>query len=171
MDSRVTRFNKIVGNPPVGIDGTKEEFWKQAELQASLVLEEAKEMHKAAQERNLVEYADGWGDVRYLNEYAETLLSEAEVNTLKVKDMIAENNDHKFTASMFKAEAAKEYHDLCGTPSYVVKVEVEDGVYYVVKRKSDNKVLKFPGHVAPNLKKAISISAIDKFHEEEVVDV
>lgn len=169
-DQRIIRFNKIVGNPPVGIDGTKEAFWKQVELQASLVLEEAKEMYEAALNRDLVECADGWADVRYLNEYMETLLSESGVNTQKVKDMVADNNDQKFTASFFKAESGRDYHNLLGVPAYVEQVEVEDGVYYVIKRKSDGKVLKFPGHIPPNLKKAISIDAIDKFHEEVVND-
>lgn len=156
MNHRITKFNYIVGKPPLaGITENEHLVWKQIEEQAARVLEEAKEMMKACRERNMQEILDGFVDVWYTNEYMEDLLLACGVDTKTAKNEICNNNDQKYTTSWNLAEDTRmEYFDKA-TATVVDEVEYEGETYYTVLRAEDNKVMKLKGHVPPNINKCV----------------
>lgn len=141
---RVTRFNHIVGFQPNM--GTEREYWDQIKLQAKLVLEEAQEMYNAALEENMIEVADGWADVKYLNEYMEDILKAGDVRTDKVFDAVCTNNDSKFTTSYNYAVDSVEALKESGTEAYIEESVYEGEIYYTARRSEDGKVLKLKHH-------------------------
>lgn len=147
----VDKFNRVTGNPPVGIDGDVEAFWRQIKSQAEFVLEEAKELLEAIEERDIVECLDGHLDVRYLNEYVETLLEEAGVNTRDGFYRVAANNSSKYTKSYIKARDSQDMYKEQGIDCYILEVEDEGDFYYTVKRSKDGKVMKLRDHTPPDL--------------------
>lgn len=161
---RVTRFNHVVGNPPVGFDD-KERFWNQIKLQASLILEEAKELYDAAEDRDIVEVIDGSTDVWYLREYVDNLLQEVGIDVYKAKEMVCDNNDQKFTTSPEYASASSQEYEI-GTTE-VKDSEFENVKYYTVRRKTDGKVLKLIDHEKPDLSKLVSDELRDYLKETE----
>lgn len=154
-NSKVVKFNTIIGNSPASLE-EKEKFWKQATLQAKLILEEAKEQYDACLQRDLVEVVDGACDVRYLQDYMNTLLDNVGVDLEHAFDMVCYNNDQKYTRNYNLAlESATSHTIEGGVPSEVEEVEYEGDLYYVVKRKSDGKVMKLLGHQPPDIAAAI----------------
>jgi phosphoribosyl-ATP pyrophosphohydrolase len=162
-DSRITMFNHIIGNPPEGVDD-KALFWAQVKLQAKLVLEEAQEMYDAAQNQDLVEVIDGQADVWYLNEYMQDLLEGAGVDVIGAHDSVCWNNDQKYTRDRALAFESGIKHSFDGVKSYLEEVYCLGEVYYVVKRDSDNKVLKLKGHQPPNIRKSIPDNTFEKLN-------
>lgn len=141
---RVTRFNHIVGFQPNM--GTEREYWDQIKLQAKLVLEEAQEMYNAALEEDMIEVADGWADVKYLNEYMEDILKAGDVRTDKVFDAVCTNNDSKFTTSYNYALDSVESLKENGVEAYIEESVYEGEIYYTARRSEDGKVLKLKFH-------------------------
>ena len=148
-NARVTRFNVICGNP-VNM-GTDLEYWRQVKEQTARILEEAIEMNTAAQEEYYQGVIDGWGDVKYTNEYMDDILKGAGVDTKKVFDMIASNNDQKFTTSYTYACDSKEALEHQDVDCYLDSTTYEGTLYYVVRRVHDNKILKLKHHESPDL--------------------
>lgn len=166
---RVTRFNHITGNKPVGFDSL-EDFWEQLELQANLVLEEAKEFYAAVIERDIIEALDGSTDVWYLNEYADDLFKSVGIDVKQAKNLVSGNNDQKFTENfLFAVDSAQTQTFEKQTPSYVSETQYEGTTYYTVLRQSDNKVMKLINHQAPNLIEAFSEEARTYFNIKEEV--
>lgn len=154
-DHRITKFNHIVDNAPVGMYD-EEAFWKQMTLQAKLVLEEAQEMMDACEARDLIEVVDAQSDVWYLNEYAQDLLEFIGVDMVGAHAMVCHNNDQKYTRNAeFAYDSAEAQKKENGVKCVISEVQYEDETYYVVKRASDGKVMKLIGHEAPDLAKVI----------------
>lgn len=154
IDSRITKFNYIVGNEPVGLED-REDFWKQIKLQAKLVLEEAQEMFDAANNEDLVEVIDGQADVWYLNEYVEDLLAEAGVHVKVAHGMVCDNNSSKYTTDLDFALESSIAQASNGVLCSVYQTMYYGEVYYVVKRDSDGKVVKLIGHQSPDIRSCI----------------
>lgn len=150
---RVTRFNHIVGNQPNM--GTDKEYWDQIKLQAKLVLEEATEMYNAAMNEDMVEVADGWADVKYLNEYMEDILKAGDVRTDKVFDAVCTNNESKFSNSYNYVLDSVEVLKQNGTDAYVEESLYEGEIYYTARRSEDGKVLKLKHHERVDLSQFI----------------
>ena len=148
MNSNVTRFNHVVGNPPVGFS-SKEEFWNQIKLQAELILEEAQELLDAANARDIVEVIDGSTDVWYLREYMDNLLEAVDVDTMLAEELVCNNNNQKFTTSPEYASASAQEYEI-GTV-YVRETNYNGVKYYTVNRNSDGKVMKLLDHEKPDL--------------------
>lgn len=154
-DRRITKFNKIVGNAPVGMYD-EEAFWKQMTLQAKLVLEEAQEMMDACEARDLKEVVDAQSDVWYLNEYAEDLLEFIGVDMVEAHSLVCHNNDQKYTMNAeFAYDSAEAQKNENGVKCVISEVQYDGDTYYVVKRASDGKVMKLINHQAPDLNRVI----------------
>jgi len=153
----VKRFNFTIGNPPISIDGDKEDFWRSIQQQAALVLEEAKEQYEAAMNRDIVEVVDGAADVAYTQAYMDVMLEEIGVDLNKAKDLVCENNDQKITLDevFARRSATKQLLDNPDDQFYVDETWYNGLSYFVVKRKSDGKVMKLIGHQSPDIKEAI----------------
>ncbi len=152
--SRVEKFNCIVGNSPVGLED-KDLFWEQATLQAKLVLEEAQEQYDACLVRDLTEVVDGACDVRYLQDFMNTLLQACGVQLEDAFESVCGNNEGKYTTDYEVAILSAS--SLCqeGVLCHVAKTEFFGEVFYTVKRDADGKVLKLIGHTPPNIKATI----------------
>lgn len=153
---RVTRFNYVCGMQPHM--GTDKEYWDQLKLQAKLVLEEAQEMYDACMNEDIVECADGWADVKFLNEYMDDLLKAGEVRTDKIFDSVCTNNEGKFTQSYTYALESKEYLEAKGVPCYIDESVFEGETYYIVKRNEDGKVQKLRYHERPDIAQLVPTS-------------
>lgn len=142
--NRVTKFNYICGNhPEMGLECA---YWDQIKLQAKLVLEEATEMYNAAMHEDMTEVADGWADVKFLNEYMEDILKAGEVRTDKIFDAVCTNNDSKFTTSYNYALDSVEHLKDNGVDAYIEESVYEGEIYYTARRSEDGKVLKLKHH-------------------------
>lgn len=148
--SRVLKFNTLAGNAPVGLEDV-DKFWKQLEFQATLILEEAKEFLEAVESRDLENAVKEACDVDYVYTYAEVILEHAGVNMGVAKDMVAMNNDQKYTLSEELAEQSAHALEEGGVGTYIDEVEWEGDTIYMVKRYSDGKILKLLEHVDPTV--------------------
>src|SRR5699024_4888134 len=92
----VTEFNLAIGNEP-SEDINK--LWEQIELQAKLLLEEAKETYEAAKRRDMTEVLDGHLDTRYVDSYLQDLMESVGVAVEQGWDMVVANNKSKYTTS------------------------------------------------------------------------
>lgn len=161
---RIIKFNEIAGNAPAVHD--KEAFWEQTQKQAKLILEEAQEQYDAALERDLVEMVDGACDVDYLQTYMDIILQDVGVNLGCSKDTVAMNNDQKYTLNEdFATQSAAALREQ-GVECYVHSTEWRGETYYLVKRDSDNKVLKLINHVPPNIRATIPDHIFKEFNGE-----
>lgn len=151
----VKRFNHIKGTPPISVDGDREAFWESVQNQAALVLEEAKEQHEAAMNRDIVKLVDGAADVAYTQTYMDVLLEGVGINLLLAKGLVCDNNDQKITTDEKFARRSAIKHLQKGEMCYVEEAWYDRMFYYVVKRKLDGKVLKLIGHQSPNIADAI----------------
>ena len=152
--SRVLKFNTLKRSDPVGLED-REKFWSQLEFQANLVVEEAKEFLEAVESRDLENAVKEACDVDYVYTYAEVLLEHAGVNMGVAKDMVAMNNDQKYTLSEELAEQSAYALEEDGVETYIDEVEWEGDTIYMVKRWGDGKILKLLEHVEPNVSATI----------------
>lgn len=151
MEASVARFNYIVGNPPKGYEGGREEVWEQIEFQAELILEEAKELLEAAKSRNMVEVLDGYLDVWFTNSYIKELLEACGVDTLTGKDEVVSSNEMKFTTNFGLALSSQDKYKSEGVETLIFSKEYEGQEFHCVKRESDGKVLRLNWHIEPGL--------------------
>lgn len=151
MRQRSERFNRIIGNSPVGLKYDADAFWTQAQLQAKLILEEAQEQYDAAMERDILEVLDGACDVRYLQDYMDVLLEAVGIDIDCAKDSVCLNNDQKYTVVEDMAKVSQKAQQSSGVDCYIDSSFVGGSKYYTIKRTEDGKVLKFLRHVAPDM--------------------
>ena len=165
-NERVLKFNTIVGNRPSGVND-RAAFWQQAKAQAALVLEEAQELYDAAEEENLIEYLDGWCDVRYTNDYVEHLLDAVGVQTGVAYDMVQGNNDFKYSCvEDFILQSQEELYTKQGVDTYISTAEYKGTTYYAIRRSSDDKVLKPLKHTPPQLELTIPSATLSTLSGE-----
>lgn len=151
MRQRSEKFNRIIGNSPVGLKYDADTFWTQTQLQAKLILEEAQEQYDAAMGRDILEVLDGACDVRYLQDFMDALLEEAGIDVACAKDSVCLNNDQKYTIVEEMAKVSQKAQQDNGVECYIDSTIVDGSKYYTIKRKEDGKVLKFLKHVAPDM--------------------
>lgn len=152
-DERILKFNVIGGKAPITICGDKEEFWDSVQKQAKRILEEAQELYDAAVDRDIKLLIDGWVDVWFTNEFMEDQLGAIGVNTVRIKNIVCENNLTKFTTN-------KNYAEDCARLMEGVEVRevVYEGVpHYALIRLEDNKVMKPLDYKGPKLSDAIPV--------------
>jgi len=146
----VVVFNYLAGN-------CDEEFtFEQFRNQASRVLEEGQEAYDGANEQNIIECVDGGNDVivtafGLLERLTDVVDLEGAFNE------VLNNNLAKFTDDEAIAATWARFYEDTGIATYLTSHKVlmdgEAKLFYGVKRKSDNKLLKPPGHPKPNLEK------------------
>lgn len=151
---RVNKFNTLAGNAPAGVDDPKK-FWKQLEFQATLILEEAKEFLEAVESRDLENAVKEACDVDYVYTYAEVILEQAGIHMGVAKDMVAMNNDQKYTLSEELAEQSAHSLEKSGVQTYIDEIEYGGETIYMVKRWDDMKILKLLEHVEPSVSATI----------------
>lgn len=137
QSSRITKFNFVCGNKPAE---TPEEVLKQIINQCTFLLEEVLETKEAAYAGDWTEIADGVGDVLFVADYLRELTKSVGVDQDGVDDAICDNNMLKTTTSRELAEKWLEGKDVA---CYIATTEYEGETYYTVRRKIDDKVVKY----------------------------
>ncbi|QJT71398.1 PAS domain-containing protein [Vibrio phage vB_VcorM_GR28A] len=90
---KVSQLNVAFGNPQGDLNNLTEADWVRIEKQAHLVVEEAKEVLKAAQTRDLKELMDGTGDVTTVNDGVAHI---AGYDNVVVYNIVHDSNMSKF---------------------------------------------------------------------------
>lgn len=158
MKESVALFNKIAGKLNENILLADSNFmWEDIQNSAARVLEEAKELEEAANNKDLTEVLDGVVDVLYTIYHTQELLEMLGVDVEGACKEICENNLSKFPKDMPVAlDTVKHYED--------EGVAVQAGQYedsYIIKRNPDNKVMKPVGYISPDITQYIPKSAYE----------
>jgi NTP pyrophosphatase (non-canonical NTP hydrolase) len=109
----------------------------------SLIHEELKETYQAAAEGNLKEYQDGLGDTLWTTIRA---MLNAGIDPQKTIEAIYKSNMSKSCISIEEAEESVVHYLQQGIGAYFIEYEG----YYLIKRSSDNKILKSINFREPN---------------------
>ena len=151
----IRSFNGCCGN-----DGKvpREKVLEVIENQAERVLEEIQEFIDAIKANDRQEILDGASDVIVtvdgLTMLVQKLIGDVGGATLAV----CENNDLKYTGDKAVAEEWLEHYQTNYDPAsieetyYLKESEFDGGVWYCVRRTSDNKIMKPPRHPKVDLK-------------------
>lgn len=147
-NTRVTKFNEAIDNAPKGTySDDKDVIWKQLQLQAKLIKEEADEMYIAAMHKDIAEVLDGHIDTWVTNTYQQDLLEAIGVDVNKAREIILQNNECKYTTSREYAQDSLSVHLENGTDCHIHSLLTDDGeMLYTIKRIPDGKVLKMKDH-------------------------
>lgn len=117
-------------------------------LYHDLIDEEYTETREAIDDRNYAEIVDGCIDLMWV---LTGLLEMMEVDVETAMEEVTISNFSKFTRSKKIAElSAKRYTDDKLVPAYVDELEDDKGKYYIVRRQSDDKILKPATWVKPD---------------------
>lgn len=120
---------------------------KNARLYAELVEEEFYELIDAWKDKEFEGIVDGAVDLLWVT---EGLLIMLGVDVDKAKEAVAKSNFSKFTDNEAVAKGSVIGYNASGTPAYCDTVEHEGKTLYIVRRKSDNKILKPATYEAPD---------------------
>jgi hypothetical protein len=113
----------------------------------NFILEELNEYIEACKEGNIVEIADALGDIMYVL-CNGILIHGLQDKFVDIYNEIQASNMSKVCKTEEEAiKTAEIRSDQQGTPCHYEQV----GEYYVVKRTSDNKVMKSISYFSPNL--------------------
>ena len=134
---RITRFNFAVGNEP-----QVDNFFSQLKKQAQYLQEEVQEIIDACDAYDYVEALDGVVDCWYIREFMDDLCIEQGMRVGVARDLVCDNNDTKFTTQYTNAKLTQEAYTEKGVECYIAEVDYEGKLYFTVRRKSDEKVLK-----------------------------
>lgn len=121
---------------------------QNVELYLDLIREEFTELMDAHADGNLAKMVDGAIDLKWV---LDGYLAMLEVNIERAEEEVAKSNFSKFEDDKVIAEgSAQGYNGALGIPAYVQEVEHEEKTLYIVRRSSDNKILKPATFVEPD---------------------
>lgn len=149
MKQAVEQFVKYTGNYRT-LD-TKEDFFEEVDKLIPLIQEELNELQESLNLHWVEGVLDDCLDLKVYNYQLQSLLERLGCDVSSAEVAVDVNNSLKYTTS--KELADKWLHDhrvqatILGVPCpvYVCVTWVEDRNYYCLKRKSDNKVMKYVG--------------------------
>jgi predicted HAD superfamily Cof-like phosphohydrolase len=120
----------------------------RCKLRISLISEELKELENAINDNNIIEVADAFCDLQYVLSGAILEFGLGE-KFRELFDEVQRSNMSKACKTVEEAESTiKFYKEKESTEAYYIE---SDG-YYLVYRKTDNKVLKSINYSPANLK-------------------
>lgn len=123
---------------------------ERCELRLNLLKEELKELEEAINDNDIVEIADALSDIQYVLSGAILEFGMGE----KFADLFSEvqrSNMSKVCKTLEEAEATVAHYAKLNQEGEIKK----RGEYYVVYRKSDNKVLKSVNYSEAQLKEVL----------------
>lgn len=144
----VRRWNEVMQNAPIAgdVEGTIAKITRQS----AFVVEEAKEIQDGAVANDIIEILDGHLDTRFVNDQIGVYLESLGVNLKGAWKEVCRSNDSKFSTDldMMARSCAKFAEE--GVEVHVVESPIP-GVY-VLKRRSDGKIMKPINFSEPNLR-------------------
>lgn len=160
LHKRSVEFNIRCGNNEA-YSSDSEEFWTKLSDQVARLKEEVLELEEATNNKALLGVLDGTVDVAVVNSGIIHLLEGANVDVDEAMDLVAVNNNSKFTKNRSKAEIWQRYHQSMGTECYLKETNVGGLVYFAVRRSSDNKILKPKRFKAVDLKPCLPFPKLE----------
>lgn len=150
FDSRksVQEWNLKCGRKPEQIGSP--EFWESMLAQGHMLVEEAKEFLKAAQECDLTELLDAQADVQVVLDGA---IYGSQQDHDGAMEAVCLNNDLKYTTSPdIAAKWLPEIEEAKGVKCKIVESMFKGVVYYSVHSLDTGKIMKPVGHPKVNLR-------------------
>ena len=147
-------FNTLAGHQGKPVE-TKE-FWDDVRNQSERVKEESVETLDASIDEDLLALIDGTADnmVTAIGLYQRLQMCGVDIDGALAD--VCENNLSKFHIDPEEANKTLKHYEEQGVDVFVRHIALEDGLqYYVVLRKSDNKVLKPHDYVGVDLQKYV----------------
>jgi predicted HAD superfamily Cof-like phosphohydrolase len=150
--SRVYEFNRVFGNPVTNIPDAKS-FTNDNPIVSQcmgLITEEYNELMDAVKKNDMVEATDALADLLVV---INGMGSRLGINLDTAFDIVHASNMSKLCNSEKEAMDTVEYYKTSETrydSPYYYAVETDDGVKYVVRNKSTNKILKNVNYTPAN---------------------
>lgn len=161
MKSEVEKFMKCTGNYR-SID-TKEVLFEEVAKLIPLIQEELDELRESLKLRWVEGILDDTLDLKVYNYQLESLLERLGCLVAPAEEAVDVNNSLKYTPSEKLAEKWLRDHKVQAAilgvpcPAYLCITEVDGIDYYCLKRKSDNKVMKYCGFERVELEKFVPV--------------
>lgn len=147
--SQCVDFNNIAG-------ALREVSWEDFKNQQSRLLEEVNEITEALNSKDIVETLDGVVDVMVVSLGMAAKLAMLGVDVGEAFRRVAENNLSKFPKDEQTAiDTVEFYKTEKQTETYYTKSDCAD--CYVIRRKSDNKIMKPKGYQSVDLSDLIKV--------------
>lgn len=112
---------------------------QNARLYIKLIEEEFQELMEAWKDTNFTEIVDGAIDLKWV---LDGLMLMLQVDIEKAEETVATSNFSKFTDDEAIAKGSVKGYMNSGTPAYYDRVAHEGKTLYIVRRSSDDKILK-----------------------------
>jgi len=161
MKQAVEQFVKCTGNYRT-LD-TKEDFFEEVDKLIPLIQEELNELQESLNLHWVEGVLDDCLDLKVYNYQLQSLLERLGCDVSSAEVAVDVNNSLKYTPSKELAEKWLEEHKAqalqLGVPlnMYICITEVDGIDYYCLKRKSDNKVMKYCGFERVELDKFVPV--------------
>jgi len=161
MKSAVEKFMKCTGN--YRTLNSKEDFFVEVDKLIPLIQEELDELRESLKLRWVEGVLDDTLDLRVYNYQLESLLGRLGCLVVPAEEAVDVNNSLKYTPSKELAEKWLHEHKVQAAilgvpcPAYICITEVDGIDYYCLKRKSDNKVMKYCGFARVELDKFVPV--------------
>lgn len=167
---RVSEWNARAGNVPeaVGSDEYFLSLWNQAER----VREELNELYEAIAKRDIKGVVDAGLDLDVVVAGVNYL---SKCDYTGGIDAVLSNNDLKISTSLEEAEQTVEFYKAQNVETYINEYEGINSTLFTVKRKSDNKILKYENFPSVDLtpfvpQQEIAYYTLAKDSETELTD-
>lgn len=121
-------------------------------FRTNFIVEELKELAEAVEDDDIIGVADALGDIQYVLD-GFFLNCGLHHHKDRIMEAIHASNMTKVCKSVEHAEETIKSLQDVGTNAYFQQV----GEYFIVKRKSDDKVMKALGYSIPNLRKVFDL--------------
>lgn len=118
------------------------EWWKGAELQSKLLVEESTEAYEAAKYGDAVELLDGLVDNLVIAFKLADMLHQAGFDVIGAFDAVCGNNDEKIFKTYCDAVEAKDALEERDDTEYYIEDSFVDGIQYFTVRRPDGKIMK-----------------------------
>lgn len=149
MKQAVEKFMKCTGN--YRTLNSKEDFFVEVDKLIPLIQEELDELQQSLNLRWVEGVLDDCLDLKVYNWQLQSLLERLGCDVSSAEVAVDVNNSLKYTPSKELAEKWLHDHKVQATilslplNMYICITEVDGIDYYCLKRKSDNKVMKYVG--------------------------
>jgi phosphoribosyl-ATP pyrophosphohydrolase len=137
IEQHIKQWNDRCGNVPCNKQDTLDDVVRKVIPQANCILEEAKELVAALEDKDETEIKDGVADVLFTSLRLVSLIGD-KYDLFDILNKVCDNNDKKYTT----IERDFVYDDKWDVPNTFDVVTVIDGVSYYCLKNENGKVVK-----------------------------
>lgn len=137
IEQRIKQWNERVGNTACGVGDTFSDVCSKLKPQAKVILEEAKELLAAIEDKDEREVKDGLADVLFTSLRLISLIGD-KYDLFDILNKVCDNNDLKYTTDYQEWLYGERWRVYNTT---LVETSV-DGVKYYCLKNNNGKVVK-----------------------------